>query len=1208
MRLELNNKLNQLNSVQQDFLEIMRGLNLTFFFALIFLFCITGSSKVNAQESSNPSIIFSWQSGNVPIIQSVEGIPDHNLRGSLSFENRLEDHRIVYEFSERKNNETPKTNFLTSRVDLPGFAYIIYGANYTFGRWVVGSDNDYIRFDLNFPDPKRAVEQLQIGDVVKAIATIKLVDTKNENAVVDSEEVVITINGPQRPEIEFSWEDSQLGIIKRDPSVTDYDDLKATWRDISFRSSYEYRIKSIEQKNNDTPNESVTGVATPMFTDFSAEIYGQMFEFGNWYFATDDSKKLLYRPDADAIKMLDDGDTVTSKIQIEIFDTRRNVNRIVSESPQEIVVYIRTGSNGNLPRISYSWNSSSMQNILQSSNEFGERSGLLTLENFDSVSYSLAVNTSETKDNITIRDSVANHEYSDTGFVRKTYGAEFVYGEWFVEGNQFSFQPTSTTIDGLDTGDSVVSKLRFTIVNRNNNIPIDAVTIQITIVADKPTIQIRVVKQSIDQTEPARFILDAGMVLQRDLTVLLDYSDSAAIVTWRVPRFVTINQGKRETEFQIQLNSMSSIAFNEETILEITIAASKDYHLGNGDITSVFITKTVSTENQARISVANLAASAIIEEYSNDDETTRATYNLFNPVTISMTSDRQQIEEGESVEVYLHSSSPLQSDLSINVQLSQAGNFLNQVLPNNLTMENGHSIRMLRIETVNDNDAELDGQITAEILSGKNYQVDSSARRVEIKVSDLADREFEQAEVISAVNGAIIPRITEEIGDRSFNVADSRFNHVFEKNQLNKFNLNGVTDIMEILSNGNYLVESRRDMQKNLLGDSSFTLELFPNALNSGSVEVWGKSNFKEFSNLSNEILNQESGYLFTGYTGIDYRFSQDLLLGVSTLISESQAIYDHASINEIQFNSNLIGVHPYIGWNSTSGELDLQVSAGYGSGEIEIAQEKYESETLDSLFTTFAVSGRKGLINVENNLFGNQHDLSLNGESWYSSIIINGKPNYLNQMQSQVSIFRLYLKGEHQLEFENGSMFEPELTLGIRGDQVDQKSVIGMEATSSVNYQITPELKLMGQGNLQIVNEDGIANQFIKSEIDYSQGVTGLGLKFTWESSNRGNWNASSTEFLKRKKYINDLNIYSQQSQSVFNSEFQYGLSTFEDIGIITPFTRYTVKYNQERNLQFGSKLDIGQNVDIELINQISLNQSRFTNQQLALNGIIKF
>ena len=59
--------------------------------------------------------------------------------------------------------------------------------------------------------------------------------------------------------------------------------------------------------------------------------------------------------------------------------------------------------------------------------------------------------------------------------------------------------------------------------------------------------------------------------------------------------------------------------------------------------------------------------------------------------------------------------------------------------------------------------------------------------------------------------------------------------------KVTQFNLNGVTDITGILSNGNYLVESHQDLRKNLLRDSSFSFGLIPDGVNSGEVEVWGK-------------------------------------------------------------------------------------------------------------------------------------------------------------------------------------------------------------------------------------------------------------------------------------------------------------------------------------------------------------------------------
>ena len=125
------------------------------------------------------------------------------------------------------------------------------------------------------------------------------------------------------------------------------------------------------------------------------------------------------------------------------------------------------------------------------------------------------------------------------------------------------------------------------------------------------------------------------------------------------------------------------------------------------------------------------------------------------------------------------------------------------------------------------------------------------------------------------------------------------------------------------MSNGDELVESYNDMRQKLLRDSSFSIELLPSAINSGSVEIWGQSNFQEYSNLSNDVLNFESGNLFSGYAGFDYYSSQDILLGVSTSISESHATFDHLKRDDIQFSSNLTGIQPYIGWKLKEIDLD---------------------------------------------------------------------------------------------------------------------------------------------------------------------------------------------------------------------------------------------------------------------------------------------
>lgn len=125
---------------------------------------------------------------------------------------------------------------------------------------------------------------------------------------------------------------------------------------------------------------------------------------------------------------------------------------------------------------------------------------------------------------------------------------------------------------------------------------------------------------------------------------------------------------------------------------------------------------------------------------------------------------------------------------------------------------------------------------------------------------------------------------------------------------------------------------------------------------------------------------------------------------------------------------------------------------------------------------------------------------------------------------------------------------------------------------------------------------------------MSYSQGVKGLGLKLIWESSSQENRKLNSTKFLNSENYVNDLSTRSQQTHPHFNSELRYGLRVIDDLGIITSFTRYSVNYNQERDVQFGSKLDFGHNVDIELISQFNLEQNKLSNQQLSLKGNLVF
>ena len=217
-------------------------------------------------------------------------------------------------------------------------------------------------------------------------------------------------------------------------------------------------------------------------------------------------------------------------------------------------------------------------------------------------------------------------------------------------------------------------------------------------------------------------------------------------------------------------------------------------------------------------------------------------------------------------------------------------------------------------------------------------------------------------------------------------------------------------------------------------------------------------------------------------------------------------------------------------------------------------------------------------------------------------------KENLTNQIQSQVGLIRLFLEGEHQHEFDNGSMLEPKFTVGVRGENYDQNSIVGLEAESKINYQITEELYLKGQGRLQVLKEGENSKYYFLGEFGYNQGVNGLELKLGWKSSDRTDPSIGSAKFLTSENFVHDLTNHHYSSSSTFNTKLRYGINLLDEIWRITPFTTYSVNSIKEREFQFGSQVQIGRSLDFELISQFNYIENRSASQQLKFIGKLSF
>ena len=73
---------------------------------------------------------------------------------------------------------------------------------------------------------------------------------------------------------------------------------------------------------------------------------------------------------------------------------------------------------------------------------------------------------------------------------------------------------------------------------------------------------------------------------------------------------------------------------------------------------------------------------------------------------------------------------PASRDMSINISVTETGDFIKNSAPIRYTLEEGENLEDLYIETTDDNLVEADGQITVRILAGTNYWVAPATNRI----------------------------------------------------------------------------------------------------------------------------------------------------------------------------------------------------------------------------------------------------------------------------------------------------------------------------------------------------------------------------------------------------------------------------------------------------------------------------------------------
>ena len=97
-------------------------------------------------------------------------------------------------------------------------------------------------------------------------------------------------------------------------------------------------------------------------------------------------------------------------------------------------------------------------------------------------------------------------------------------------------------------------------------------------------------------------------------------------------------------------------------------------------------------------------------------------------------------------------------------------------------------------------------------------------------------------------------------------------------------------------------------------------------------MEVWGIGDYRNIAGNSSKLQQFWEGDVFAGNFGVDYRFNEQVLTGLSISVADSQIEFTNGDGDEISHVSLSQNLHPYFGWNSTDQTTQLHTMFGVGS------------------------------------------------------------------------------------------------------------------------------------------------------------------------------------------------------------------------------------------------------------------------------------